>query len=262
MNQTVAFIVGCILTGVLIVLSFMGWIVFGKSSPDEQMNLSMPSPLPSVTFSSSPKVYPPSGSPLPQPLPLPSPPPISVPSLPDFKDYKLEQEIRNQSEQQRSAYDQLKTQLQQQLLDTQQLKSQLEQQWGEIQKLRLQQDQLKLENDRLLLQVQQQERLISGLSLQQGIDSYSRRSSNSSANYLEKGLLWFIAGIILAILLLGGGILLIGMIILFAQPQRRPSYSSNKTTTQNINVPWEYTIYDQEPAKFLPPYIDRNKRMK
>ncbi|MGD1715257.1 hypothetical protein [Dapis sp. BLCC M172] len=261
MNQTVAFIVGCILTGVLIVLLLMGWIVFGKSSPDEQMKLPIPSPSPSVAFSFPPKVSPsPLVTPLPQSLPLP-PPPISVPSVPDFKDYKLEQQIRNQSEQQRSAYDQLKTQLQQQLLDTRQLKTQLEQQWAEIQQLRLQQDQLKLENDRLLVQVQQQERLISGLSLQQGIDSYNRRSSSNSVNYLEKGLLWFIAGIILAILLLGGGIILIGMIILFAQPQRRASYS-NKTTTQNINVPWEYTIYEQEPTKFLPPYIDRNKRMK
>ncbi|NES04011.1 MAG: hypothetical protein F6K22_14900 [Okeania sp. SIO2F4] len=237
----------------------MGWIVFGKSSPDEQMKLSIPSPSPSVTFSSPPKVSP-LVTPLPQPLPL-TPPPISVPSAPDFKDYKLEQQIRNQSEQQRSAYDQLKTQLQQQLLDTRQLKTQLEQQSGEIQQLRLQQDQLRLENDRLLVQVQQQERLISGLSLQQGIDNYNKRSSNSSASYLEKGLLWFVAGIILAILVLGGGIILIGMIILFAQPQRRASYSS-KTTTQNINVPWEYTIYEQEPTKFLPPYIDRNKRMK
>ncbi|MDJ0517890.1 MAG: hypothetical protein QNJ74_17110 [Trichodesmium sp. MO_231.B1] len=259
MNQTLAFIVGCILTGVLIVLLLMGWIVFGKSSPDEQMKLSIPSPSPSVTFSSPPKVSP-LVTPLPQPLPL-TPPPISVPSAPDFKDYKLEQQIRNQSEQQRSAYDQLKTQLQQQLLDTRQLKTQLEQQSGEIQQLRLQQDQLRLENDRLLVQVQQQERLISGLSLQQGIDNYNKRSSNSSASYLEKGLLWFVAGIILAILVLGGGIILIGMIILFAQPQRRASYSS-KTTTQNINVPWEYTIYEQEPTKFLPPYIDRNKRMK
>ncbi|MGD1704732.1 hypothetical protein [Dapis sp. BLCC M229] len=259
MNQTLAFIVGCILTGVLIVLLLMGWIVFGKSSPDEQMKLSIPSPSPSVTFSSPPKVSP-LVTPLPQPLPL-TPPPISVPSAPDFKDYKLEQQIRNQSEQQRSAYDQLKTQLQQQLLDTRQLKTQLEQQWGEIQQLRLQQDQLRLENDRLLVQVQQQERLISGLSLQQGIDNYNKRSSNSSASYLEKGLLWFIGGIILAILVLGGGIILIGIIILFAQPQRRASYSS-KTTTQNINVPWEYTIYEQEPTKFLPPYIDRNKRMK
>jgi hypothetical protein len=260
MNQTVAFIVGCILTGVLIVLLFMGWIVFGKSSPNEQTKLQIPSPLPAVTFSSPPKVSPsPLITALPQPLPIP-PPPISVPSAPDFKGYKLEQEIRNQSEQQRSAYDQLKTQLQQQLLDTRQLKTQLEQQWGEIQQLRLQQDQLRLENDRLV-QVQQQERLISGLSLQQGIDNYNKRSSNSSASYLEKGLLWFIAGIILAILLLGGGIILIGMIILFAQPQRRPSYN-NKTTTQNIHVPWEYTIYDQEATKFLPPYIDRNKRMK
>ncbi|MCH2050907.1 MAG: hypothetical protein MK289_21290 [Trichodesmium sp. ALOHA_ZT_67] len=261
MNQTVAFIIGCFLTGVLIVLLLMGWMVFGKSSPDEQMNLQIPSPLPSVTFSSLPKVSPsPLVSTLPQPLPLP-PPPISIPSTPNFKDYRLEQEIRNQSEQQRSAYDQLKTQLQQQLLDTRQLKTQLEQQWGEIQQLRLQQDQLRLENDRLLVQVQQQERLISGLSLQQGIDSYNRRSSNSSPSYLEKGLLWFIAGIILAVLLLGGGIILIGMIILFAQPQRRTSYN-NKTTTQNINVPWEYTIHDQKPTKFLPPYIDRNKRIK
>ncbi|MCL2926671.1 MAG: hypothetical protein O4861_14190 [Trichodesmium sp. St16_bin4-tuft] len=261
MNQTVAFIIGCVLTGVLIVLLLMGWMVFGKSSPDEQMNLQIPSPLPSVTFSYSPKVTPsPLVTALPQPLPLP-PPPISIPSTPNFKDYKLEQEIRNQSEQQRSAYDQLKTQLQQQLLDTRQLKTQLEQQWGEIQQLRLQQDQLRLENDRLLVQVQQQERLISGLSLQQGIDSYNRRSSNSSPSYLEKGLLWFIAGIILAVLLLGGGIILIGMIILFAQPQRRTSYN-NKTTTQNINVPWEYTIHDQKPTKFLPPYIDRNKRIK
>ena len=261
MNQTLAFIVGCILTGVLIVLLLMGWIVFGKSSPDEQMKLSIPSPSPSVTFYSSPKPSPsPPVTALPQPLPLP-PPPISVPSAPDFKNYKLEQQIRNQSEQQRSAYEQLKTQLQQQLLDTRQLKTQLEQQWGEIQQLRLQQDQLRLENDRLLVQVQQQERLISGLSLQQGIDNYNKRSSNSSASYLEKGLLWFIAGIILGILLLGGGIILIGMIILFAQPQRRASYS-NKTTTQNINFPWEYTIYEQEPTKFLPPYIDRNKRMK
>ena len=261
MNQTVAFIVGCILTGVLIVLLFMGWIVFGKSSSNEQTKLQIPSPLPAVTFSSPPKVSPsPLITALPQPLPI-APPPISVPSAPDFKGYKLEQEIRNQSEQQRSAYDQLKTQLQQQLLDTRQLKTQLEQQWGEIQQLRLQQDQLRLENDRLLVQVQQQERLISGLSLQQGIDNYNKRSSNSSASYLEKGLLWFIAGIILAILLLGGGIILIGMIILFAQPQRRPSYN-NKTTTQNIHVPWEYTIYDHEATKFLPPYIDRNKRMK
>jgi hypothetical protein len=261
MNQTVAFIVGCILTGVLIVLLFTGWIVFGKSSPNEQMKFQIPSSLPAVTFSSPPKVSPsPLVTALPQPLPLP-PPPISVPSTPDFKDYKLEQEIRNQSEQQRSAYDQLKTQLQQQLLDTQQLKTQLEQQWGEIQQLRLQQDQLRLENDRLLLQVQQQERLISGLSLQQGIDNYNKRSSNSSASYSDKSLLWFIAGIILALLLVVGGIILIGIIVLFAQPQRRPSYNS-KTTTQNINVPWEYTIYDQEPAKFLPPYIDRNRRMK
>ena len=261
MNQTVAFIVGCILTGVLIVLLFTGWIVFGKSSPNEQMKFQIPSSLPAVTFSSPPKVSPsPLVSTLPQPLPLP-PPPISIPSTPNFKDYRLEQEIRNQSEQQRSAYDQLKTQLQQQLLDTRQLKTQLEQQWGEIQQLRLQQDQLRLENDRLLVQVQQQERLISGLSLQQGIDSYNRRSSNSSPSYLEKGLLWFIAGIILAVLLLGGGIILIGMIILFAQPQRRTSYN-NKTTTQNINVPWEYTIHDQKPTKFLPPYIDRNKRIK
>ena len=109
MNQTVAFIVGCILTGILIVLLLMGWTVFGNSSLDDQMKLPIPSPSPSVTFSSPPKVSPsPLVTALPQPLPLP-PPPISVPSVPDFKNYKLEQEIRNQSEQQRSAYDQLKT---------------------------------------------------------------------------------------------------------------------------------------------------------
>ncbi|MGB3514439.1 MAG: hypothetical protein WBA93_35550 [Microcoleaceae cyanobacterium] len=259
MNQTAAFIGGCILTGILIVLLLMGWIVFGKSPPDYQTEVPIQSPSPSVAFSSPPEVYP---SPLvttsPQSLPLP-PPPISVPSLPDFKDYKLEQQIKNQSEQQRSAYDQLKTQLQQQLLDMRQLKTQLEQQWGEIQQLRLQQDQLRMQNERLLVQVQQQERLISGLSLQQGMDNYNRRPS-SPAN-LEKSVLWLIGGMVLAILLLGGGIILIGIVILLLQPQRRSSYH-NKSATQNINVPWEYTIYEEEQTKFLPPYIDRGKRMK
>ncbi|NES75624.1 MULTISPECIES: hypothetical protein [Okeania] len=261
MNQTAAFIGGCILTGILIVLLLMGWIVFGKSSPDYRTEAPKASPSPSITFSPSPKVYP-SPSPLvtvsPQPLP---PPPISVPSVPDFKDYQLEQQIKNQSEQQRSAYEQLKTQLQQQLLDMRQLKTQLEQQWAETQQLRLQQDQLKLQNDRLLIQVQEQERLISGLSLQQGIDNYSRRASGSSANYLEKGILWFIGGIVLAILLLGGGIILVGMIILLAQPQRRSSYNG-KSTAHDINVPWQYTIYEEEETKFLPPYIDRKRKQK
>lgn len=264
MNQTAAFIGGCILTGILIVLLLMSWMVFGKSPDDRQGEMSIASPSPSVAFSSPPEVFP---SPLvtfsPQPLPLPPPlsaPPISVPSVPDFKDYNLEQQIKNQSEQQRSANEQLKTQLQQQLLDMRQLKTQLDQQWGEIQQLKLQQDQLRLQNDRLLIQVQQQERLISGLSLQQGMDDYNRSASGNPAN-LEKGVLWFIAGIVLAVLLLGGGIILIGIIILLAQPQRRSSYNS-KSTTQNINVPWEYTIYEEEPIKFLPPYIDRGKRMK
>ncbi|NEP78109.1 MAG: hypothetical protein F6K39_07920 [Okeania sp. SIO3B3] len=261
MNQTAAFIGGCILTGILIVLLLMGWIVFGKWSPDYQTEVPKASPSPSITSSPSPKVYP---SPLvtvsPQPLPLLSPP-ISVPSVPDFKDYKLEQQIKNQSEQQRSAYEQLRSQLQQQLLDMRQLKTQLEQQWAETQQLKLQQDQLRLENDRLLIQVQQQERLISGLSLQQGMDNYSRSSSGSSANYLEKGVLWFVGGIVLAILLLGGGIILIGMIILLAQPQRRSSYNG-KSTGHDIDVPWQYTIYDEEETNFLPPYIDRKKPQK
>lgn len=261
MNQTAAFIGGCILTGILIVLLLMGWIVFGKWSPDYRTEAPKPSPSPSITFSPSPKVYP---SPLvtvsPQPLPLP-PPPISVPLVPDFKDYKLEQQIKNQSEQQRSAYDQLKTQLQQQLLDLRQLKTQLEQQWADTQQLRLQQDQLRMQNDRLLIQVQEQERLISSLSLQQGMDNYSRRSSAGSANYLEKGILWFVGGMVLAILLLGGGIILIGMIILLAQPQRRSSYNG-KGVTHDINVPWQYTIYEEEQTKFLPPYIDRKRKQK
>ena len=263
MNQTAAFIGGCILTGILIVLLIMGWIVFGKSPPDYQIEVPIQSPSPSVAFSPLPK---PSSSPLvttlpqPQTLQLP-PPPISVPSVPDFKNYNLEQQIKSQSEQQRSAYDQLKTQLQQQLLDMRQLKTQLEQQWGEIQQIRLQQDQLRLQNERLLIQVQQQERLISSLSLQQGMDDYNRKSSNGSASYLEKGLVWFISGIFLALLLLGGGIILIGIIILLVQPQRRSSYNS-KTTTQNINVPWEYTIYEEKPTNFLPPYIDRGRRTK
>lgn len=263
MNQTAAFIGGCILTGILIVLLLMGWIVFGNIPPDYRSEAPKPSPSPSITSSPSPETYP-SPSPLvtvsPQPLPLP-PPPISVPSVPDFKDYKLEQQIKNQSEEQRSAYEQLKNQLQQQLLDMRQLKSQLEQQWAETQQLKLQQDQLRLENDRLLIQVQQQERLISGLSLQQGIDNYSRNSSGSSANYLEKGVLWFIGGIVLAILLLGGGIILIGMIILLAQPQRRSS-DNGKVTAHDINAPWQYTIYEEEQTKFLPPYIDRKRHQK
>lgn len=260
MNQTAAFIGGCILTGILVVLLLMGWIVFGKSPPDYQMEAPMVSPSPSVAFSPPPEASPsPLVTTLPQSLPLP-PPPISVPSLPDFKDYKLEQEIKNQSEQQRSAYDQLKTQLEQQLLDMRQLKTQFEQQWGEIQQLRVQQDQLRMQNERLLIQIQQQERLISSLSLQQGMDDYNRRSSSSHIN-LEQSVPWFIAGIVLAVLLLGGGIIFIGMIILLAQPQRRSSYGT-KGTTENINVPWEYTIYEEEPTKFLPPYIDRGKRMK
>ncbi len=150
--------------------------------------------------------------------------------------------------------DQWTNQLVLQQASTDELKKNLEQQRLLIEQLRSSLEEQKIQTERLTMQLQEQQRAIESLRLDQRnprLDRYEQ------AAMFQTNLLWAIAGVVL-VLAIGGSIILVGVIALLMQPNRRYPYRSQAFDPSDFSPP--YSFY-QPYTDFLPPQ-SKNRRAK
>ncbi|NET87290.1 MAG: hypothetical protein F6K45_04145 [Kamptonema sp. SIO1D9] len=159
------------------------------------------------------------------------PAPVPVPGYPSPQQGNLDPRFNQQLNEQITLNQELQQQLELQKQQTEQLKLQLEQQKGET--------------EQLLLQLEEQQN-----------QSLSATGEQTNEMSLQAGVIWAVGGIVLA-LVIGGSIVIVGIIALLAQPQRR---SSPRTTHVIQPVNFDYPYNYQRANEALPPQI-RTRRV-
>lgn len=263
MNQTTAFMGGCVFTIMAALLLLIGWLLFGDL-PSSDPNSAGSSNQPSGVFPLNPtQPNQPYGaipiSPINPTLPnqpfgsitLPPPPPLSSspsPSDSSNSDSKLE----NRLDQQQTTTQQLTTQLERQRMQIEQLTTQVERQRMQIEQLSSQGDQQRIRGEQLMMQLQEQQRMMSWTA--NPARPFQPQVGNSN---LQTAVLWVLVGIVLA-LFLGGSIFILSLVFLLTQPQRRSS--SKRYPMQPINFAWPYEFYDDQTELLPPPLKTRRNR--
>ncbi|MGL5082404.1 MAG: hypothetical protein ACRC8A_13045 [Microcoleaceae cyanobacterium] len=250
MNQATAFVGGSLFTILTALLLLIVWLMFGeipKPGRTElpQFNSAQGVIPPPPQLNSSYSVIPlnptqPGQAPynaLPSAPVLPPPPAGAGESEPSSQ-------FKSQLDQQQGLTQQLTSQLDQQRTQNDQLRGQLEQQKAQIEQLTSQFEQQRVRTEQLMMQLQEQQRLIVTLNS----PGQQISASVQSPATIQSAVLWTLVGVVLA-LFLGGGMLVLSVIALIAQPQRRVL---RRYPAQSINMPWSYELYE-DPSEFLPP---------
>ncbi|MGC9526763.1 MAG: hypothetical protein ACP5D7_14620 [Limnospira sp.] len=241
MGPATGFIGGCIFTVMAAFLLLLAWLVFGDQSSGQKR----PS---STDFSYGILPPPPNSSEQPYgTIPLPS---LPLPPPPNPDQSNSDSQFQNQLERQQTTTQQLTTQLERHRVQIEQLTSQVERHRLQIESVTGQLEQQRLRNEQLMMQLQEQQRLIGNLTVDQGRLS----QSNSGVSGLQSAVLWFLVGIILAVII-GGSIFAVGLVIMLTQSNRRSDLK--RYPLQPIDI-WPYRI-EEEPAEFLPPHM-RSRR--
>lgn len=248
MSPTTGFIGGCVFTIVVALLLLLAWLFFGNqfsSGKDEQSSPDFPYGFipPPPNLSDQPYGTIPNGS-----IPIPS---FPLPPYNGSDSSSPGSQSHNQWERQQTTNQQLVTQLERHRVQIDQLTSQLERHRVQIETLTSQFEQQRMQNERLMIQLQEQERRISNVTLDQNRLS----QSNLGSNGLSNAVLWFLVGIVLAVVL-GGSIFAVGLMLMLTQQSNRRS-ELKRYPIQPIDI-WPYRI-DEEPAEFLPPNM-RSRR--
>ncbi|NES73662.1 MAG: hypothetical protein F6K24_54985 [Okeania sp. SIO2D1] len=129
---------------------------------------------------------------------------------------------------------QLRSYLEKQKVATEQLMTQVEQQRAELEKLKLELEQQKSENGQLVNLMR--ERQITPNPTEQ-------------AKTFQTGMIWAVGGIVV-VLVVGGSIVLVGLIAIAAQPQRRPPRTTH--VFHPVNLPNSQALPGQYP-ELIPP---------
>ncbi|TVU53734.1 MAG: hypothetical protein EA414_11010 [Arthrospira sp. PLM2.Bin9] len=248
MSPTTGFLWGSVFTLMLALLLLFAWLFFSNQSSlgkDEPSPPSFPSgilpPPPNVSESTLGTF--PNGQ-----IPIPTFPLPPAPSSSDSS--SAGSHVLREWERQQATNQQIITQLERHRVQIDQLTSQLERHRVQIETLTTQLEQQRMQNERLTMQLQEQERRVSNLTLDQNRLS----QGNSAANGLPTAMLWFLVGVILAVVL-GGSIFAVGLIVMVTQSNRRSELK--RYSIQPIDI-WPYRI-EEEPADFLPPNM-RSRR--
>ena len=241
MSPATGFIGGCIFTVMAALLLLLAWLVLGDQSSKQDRSSST-----DLSYGILPP--PPNLSEQPYgtiPLPsLPVPPPLNP------NESNSDSQFQNQLERQQTTTQQLTTQLERHRVQIEQLTTQLERHRVQIESVTSQLEQQRLTNDRLMMQLQEQQRLMGNVTFDHGRLS----PSPSDSGGLHGAVLWFLVGIILAVLI-GGSIFAVGLMIMLTQSNRRSELK--RYPIQPIDI-WPYRI-EEEPAEFLPPHM-RSRR--
>lgn len=242
MGPATGFIGGCIFTVMAAFLLLLAWLVFGDQSSAQKQS----SP---TDFSYG--ILPPPPNLSEQPygtIPLPS---LPVPSPLNQGESNSDSQFQNQLERQQTTTQQLTTQLERHRVQIEQLTSQVERHRLQIESVTDQLEQQRLRNEQLMMQLQEQQRLIGTLTVDQGRLS---QSNAAGVGGMQSALLWFLVGIILAVII-GGSIFAVGLVVMLTQSGRRSEIK--RYPIQPIDI-WPYRI-EEEPAEFLPPQM-RSRR--
>lgn len=252
MNQATAFVGGSLFTILTALLLLIVWLMFGEIPKRGQAELPQfssaqgvvpPPPQLNPSYSAIPlnptqlgqapyNALPPTPSPV-----LPPPPPAGS------GESEPSSQFKSQLDQQQGLTQQLTSQLDQQRTQNDQLRGQLEQQRAQIEQLTSQFEQQRVRTEQLMMQLQEQQRLIVTLNTPGQMSSGIQPPTT-----VQSAVLWTLVGVVLA-LFLGGGMLVLSVIALIAQPQRRVL---RRYPIQSINMPWSYELYE-DPSEFLPP---------
>ncbi|NJK38800.1 MAG: hypothetical protein HC835_09950 [Oscillatoriales cyanobacterium RM2_1_1] len=258
MNQATAFVGGCLFTILTALLLLIVWLMFGEMPKRGQAEILQlnpgtqgmlpPPPQPGSSYGLIP-LNPPSPGQSSYPYPtspfnpaLPPPPPVANGESGNNSPEKSQGDQQNLTQQ---LTGQLTTQVDQQRIQTEQLRSQMEQSKAQVDQLSTQFEQQRIRTEQLMLQLQEQQRLIMSLNGPQQMNA-----SSQSSTTLQSAVLWTLVGVVVA-LFLGGGVLVLSVIALIAQPQRRVL---KRYPVQSIGVPWVYDTYE-EPTELLPPHF-------
>jgi hypothetical protein len=196
MTDTAAFLAGCAVTGVAAIFLLRNDFAISQSR--------------SVQPGASPPVV---------TQPVPSSPTASG----MFQDPQQEWRFQTQLEQQQGLSRDLTDQFRRQQTDTQDLKSQLEKQQNQTEDLRSQLDKQQRNTEQLIAQLQEQQRVIDKVADQRNISPAELRRDGASSEW-HMTALWIAGGVVLVILV-GGGLIFIGIVavILFSARQKKTS---------------------------------------
>lgn len=170
-----------------------------------------------------------------------------------FQDPGQEWKMQTQLEQQQGASRELADQFRKQQGDTEDIKNQLEKQQTQTEDLRGQLEKQQRSTEQLLIQVQEQQHMLEKMADRQQIEPAMLRSDSASSGQIQTTFLW-IAGGVFAVILVGGGLMLIGVIAVVLLSSRR-----RQTRTVHVvhPVPTPYNFAEQ--PQLLPPMRPRIK---
>jgi hypothetical protein len=241
MSPATGFIGGCLFTVLAALLLLLAWLMFGNPSSGQEQ--SSPTDFSYGILPPAPSTSePPYGT-----IPLPS---LPVPSPLTSGESNSNSQVQGQLERQQATTQQLTTQLERHRVQIEQLTTQVERHRVQIESITGQLEQQRLRNEQLTMQLQEQQRLIGNLTIDQGRLS----QSNSGVGGMQSAMLWFLVGIILAVII-GGSIFAVGLVVMLTQSQRRSELK--RYPIQPIDI-WPYR-FEEEPAEFLPPQM-RSRR--
>ena len=143
-------------------------------------------------------------------------------------------------------FDLLNEELAEQQESTEALESNLQEQRLTIEQLRSNLDRQEMQGERLTMRLEEQQRAIDDLRLERTRPRFERYEQ---ATMFQTNLLWAIAGVVLA-LVIGSGIIIVGVIALLVQPNRRSNDRSQAFDASNLSPP--YSFYEPY-TDFLPP---------